>query len=178
MPRKYEQLDKKIQELLESKGPMTSAQVASRLDISPKLAYQRCVYIEEHGDASHKTGPGERVLYYSPVTRSVVTETTGPILGELKKRIRDVPIQDKKELTDHDKAELRKVFDQFWSEQRARATPEQRAQLDTFERQLLAVMAGTSLRSLIGLAPFHPPVRYFAGSNYDWPDEWPPGNGG
>lgn len=80
MPRKYAELDNQIVELLESGEPLTAVDIGERLGISRELAYRRCVYIEEHGGASHRTGKWGRTLYYSPLTGDVVTTATGPIL--------------------------------------------------------------------------------------------------
>lgn len=169
-----DEIDREITALLARDGPLSTREVADRVGISRATAYRRCRKLEKSNGVTSQLVPSDHPLYFFPVTGDVLTSANyqdlGSTIAKLKKIGRSVGAKPRTQLTPKQKSELLAKYRREFTRLEKAASPSERVRIESFERQLLTVMAGTTLADVVGLFG----LRAFYAKERMWDGPFPP----
>lgn len=171
----FDDLDRRIYDVMKAGGELSTRDVADRVGADRAKVYRRLVRMErifaDH-DVSKEwmestLADAPRPLYFFPATGDVLTAANfaaiDKIIAELKRIALSVGPSGTK-VDDDVKRTLIAKYHDYLSRMAAKAAPRERAQIEHFERQLIAVIGHTWISDVLrffGLRRFVPKERHW-----------------
>jgi len=171
----FDDLDRRIYKAMKEPGhPLSTRELADAVGEDRAKVYRRLCRMQkilaEH-DVSHEwmetsLVDSSRPLFFFPATGDVLTSTNhaqiDKVVGDLKGIAHTVRVPRGAQLTPEVKRTLVKKYRSYLGNMAARAPARERAHVQAFESQLMAVMSGTMLSDVLGffgLRKFTPKER-------------------
>jgi hypothetical protein len=132
-----------------------------------RRAYGRCKRMEETiGLLKSRTRPSDRLSFFFPVTGEILTQTSVPriqvVIEDLKRIARDSGLTPGRQIPEPVKRNLITKYRQYFVRLSEGESDKVRAQVRSFEAELMRVLRGTTLSDVVGflgVRSFHPPIR-------------------